>query len=88
MTSTARQHYSPTHAGNMLLKQCEEMRATLIDKMVKPAAGDDAALVAHIEAKVAITRMDHKELRAAVLDANITAYYTDRANSCYAAKAP
>lgn len=74
MSSTARQHYSPNHAGNMLLKQCEAMRATLLQRLVKPADCDDAALAAYIEAKVAIKRMDHKELRAAMRDANITAY--------------
>lgn len=88
MASTARQHYSPSHAGNTLLKECAAMRARLRANLRKPADGDEDSLAAYIEAKVAIRNMDHKELRAAVLDANITAYYTDRANGCHAAKAP
>ena len=88
MPSTARQHYSPSHAGEVLLKECQSMRATLLGRLAKPAPGDSAALEAHIEAKVNIRRMDHKELRAAVLDSNISAFYSDRANSCHAAKAP
>ena len=88
MASTARQHYSPSHAGNILLKECASMRARLRANLHKPTDGDEDSLAAYIEAKVAIRNMDHKELRAAVLDANITAYYTDRANSCHAAKAP
>lgn len=71
--SASHQHHSPSHAGSVLLKQCEGMRASLRERLVKPDEGDSAALEAHIAAKVAINRMDHKELRAAVLDSSIAA---------------
>lgn len=88
MSTAPHRDHSPSHAGNVLLKECVGMRETLRSRLPQPAEGDMDALAAHIEALVTINRMDHKELRVAVLDSNISAYYRDRASGCHAAKAP
>lgn len=66
MSNDIRYGYNPNHAGMILLKFCAEAREHLISKLVKPSVDDQVAFEAWLEAKIAIVRMDYRELMAAL----------------------
>ncbi|MBB76604.1 MAG: hypothetical protein CMJ75_19025 [Planctomycetaceae bacterium] len=63
--------YSPTQAGNNLLRFCAKARQALVAALDKPPVTDGIAFEAYVLAKVAIVQMDHSELRQALTSKGI-----------------
>jgi hypothetical protein len=66
MSTTARQGYSPNRAGENLLAFCQRARSVLRSQLVKPPRDNELAYEAYVESILAIHRMDHRELTAAM----------------------
>jgi hypothetical protein len=66
MGTLARYGYNPNRAGERMVKEAEQMRATLRARLVKPALTDSPAFEDWVKSVMVISRMDHKELCAAI----------------------
>lgn len=56
--------YNSNRAGESIAKFCDQTRAKLYARLVKPSVNDESAFEAYITAKVNIRKMDYNELRA------------------------
>lgn len=56
--------FNSNRAGESITKFCDQARAKLYARLVKPSVNDESAFESYITAKINIRKMDSNELRA------------------------